>query len=165
MIHLCPYKLWFFLSKIITYIYFCCVRVGQRVSCRTWFSHSTTWVPRTELRWLGLAARAFIHIVILTVDFTVFFFLMGRCWLGNGVGTQQCARADVPVHHYPRVICVCSSALHSVTPPLCFWTDLLGSFQMLSHGPALDQLLNIYQYSTFLAVGEELGPVVVEVHL
>lgn len=36
---------------------------------------------------------------------------------------------------------------------------------MLSHGPALDQLLNIYQYSTFLAVGEELGPVVVEVHL
>lgn len=97
--------------------------------------------------------------------FYCLFFLMGRCWLGNGVGTQQCTRADVPVHHYPRVICVCSSALHSVTPPLCFWTDLLGSFQMLSHGPALDQLLNIYQYSTFLTVGEELGPVVVEVHL
>lgn len=36
---------------------------------------------------------------------------------------------------------------------------------MLSHGPALDQLLKIYQYTTILAVREELGPVVVEVHL
>lgn len=69
----------FFLSKIITYIYSCRVRVGQRVSCRTWFSHSTTWVPRTELRWSGLAAGAFIHRVILTVDFTLsFFFFNGK---------------------------------------------------------------------------------------
>lgn len=36
---------------------------------------------------------------------------------------------------------------------------------MLSHGPALDQLLNIYQYTTILTVREELGPVEVEVDL